>query len=453
MTEIRRRVAVAAVAAGVALALAACAPGSGGTTTGASQGPVSKDVKGAGEVTLTVWDQNSQGGIATAQKQLNAAFEKKYPNVTIKRVSRSFADLKSTLKLALSGNNPPDVVQANQGYPDMGAFVKAKLLRPVDDYAKLYDWTSYYPESLLKQNSFSADGTTWQSGRLFGVSQTGEVVGIYYNRAKLDALGVKPPTTLAEFEDAMAAAKREGETPLTYGDLNKSPGIHLFGVTQAAIVGAPAIVSLVTGAKGSWTDPASKTAATTIAGWQKKGYLTPGANGISGDDAAADFGKGTGVFLLTGTWQQALLEGSLGAKNVGFTTLTAEKTGKPATTGGQGLAWAITSKSANPDVAAAYIDFVTNAGSAAVLLKTGNLPTVLPADYTPESGTLAADIATQYRDVAKADGVVPYLDYATPTFYDTLSAGVQDLVAGTKTPDQFLEALQRDYSAFEKQRG
>ena len=50
------------------------------------------------------------------------------------------------------------------------------------------------------------------------------------------------------------------------------------------------------------------------------------------------------------------------------------------TTGGQGLAWAITSVSKHPDVAAAYIDFITNANAAQVLIDTGNLPAVLPAD-------------------------------------------------------------------------
>ena len=71
--------------------------------------------RGPGKVTLTVWDQEVRGGQDAQMKQLNAAFEAKYPNVTLKRVSRSFDDLKTTLRLALSGNEPPDVVEANHG--------------------------------------------------------------------------------------------------------------------------------------------------------------------------------------------------------------------------------------------------------------------------------------------------------------------------------------------------
>jgi len=152
------------------------------------------------------------------------------------------------------------------------------------------------------------------------------------------------------------------------------------------------------------------------------------------------------LFTLTGTWLQQTMQDDLGP-NAGFTTLTSTD-GQPATTGGQGLAWAITSKSAHPDVAAAYVDFITNAKAAQTLLDTGNLPTVLPADYQPQPGTVAADIATQYRDVQKANGEVPYLDYSTPTFYDTITAGMQELIGGQSDPQQFVDTLQKDYAAF-----
>ena len=52
---------------------------------------MSKDISGVGDVTLTVWDQNTDTGINDAQVELNKQFEQKYPNVKIERVSRSFA--------------------------------------------------------------------------------------------------------------------------------------------------------------------------------------------------------------------------------------------------------------------------------------------------------------------------------------------------------------------------
>lgn len=190
------------------------------------------DPSKAGNVTLTVWDQEVRGGTNAELEQLNKEFEEKYPNVKIKRVSRSFDDLKTTLKLALSGNKPPDIVQANQGYPDMVAFVQAGLLMPLDNYAGVYDWNTRYPNTLLNLNRVSADGKQFGTGRLYGISQTGEFIGVYYNKEKLADAGIEPPKTWKEFTDSLATLKDKGELPIQFGNLDQWPAIHNFGVLQ-----------------------------------------------------------------------------------------------------------------------------------------------------------------------------------------------------------------------------
>lgn len=443
-----RKSLLAGVAGALAIALAACAPGPAAPAGDQQLGPVSKDV-GTDPITLTVWDQNTDTGINEAQEQLNAAFQAKYPNVTINRVSRSFTDLKTTLKLALSSDDPPDVVQANQGYPDMGAFVKAGYLRPLNDYASLYGWTDYYPASLLDLNSFSPDGKTWQGDNLYGVSQTGELVGLYYNKAVLARAGITtPPTTVAELTDAMAKVKAAGALPLSYGDVEKSPGIHLYGFVLTALAGQTAVNDLITSKSGAWTDAQQVEAARLITDWVSKGYLTPGANGVSRDQAVASFGNGESAFLITGTWYQATLEAASAAKDIGFTALVPNGSATPATMGGEGLAWALTTKTEHPDAAAAYVAFITDAQATQELVKTGNLPAVVPADPAPTPGTLAADITGAYTTISQSNGIAPYLDYATPTFYDTLTAAMQDLVGGHQSPEQFSQTLQDDYAAF-----
>lgn len=447
-----KKMGVLAASLALTLVAAACAPGGSTTDDPApttSTGPVSKDVAAAGDVTLTVWDQNTDTGINDAQEELNTQFKKKYPNVKIERVSRSFADLKTTLKLALTSKTPPDVVQANQGYPDMGSFVSGGLLRPADDYAKLYGWDTYYPQQLLDLNTFSADGKDWQSGNLYGVSQTGEIVGVYYNRKILKELDLQVPNTITEFQATLPIIKKSGMLPIAYGDVEKSPGIHLYGVTQAAFAGEQAVNDLVTAKGGAWTDEPSVKAAQTIQDWATKGYITKGANGISRDDALADFADGKSAFVITGTWEQPKVIKGLGADG-GFVALGPDGSETPVTTGGEGLAWSITTGSKHPDVSAAYIDFITNAKASQVLIDNGNLPAVPPADWAPKAGTLQADVANEWESVNTGSGLVPFLDYATPTFYDTLSAAVQQLTAKQLTPQEFAEQLQKDYASFLK---
>ena len=63
-------------------------------------------------------------------------------------------------------------------------------------------------------------------------------------------------------------------------------------------------------------------------------------------------------------------------------------------------------------------------------------------------GAAGEDVFEAWRTLAEADGLVPYLDYATPTFFDTITGEVQQLMAGRRTPAEFAEALQKDFEKF-----
>lgn len=444
------RVLLTVAAVGVA-ALAACAPGSGNDTSSKpapSVSAVKTDVASLGDVTLIVWDQEVRGGQAAQMAKLNTAFQAKYPNITIKRVSRSFNDLKTTLRLALSGNDAPDVVEANNGRSDMGEFVKAGQLLPLDAYAKAYGWGERYPESVRQYSSYTADGKTFGSGNLYGLPQVGEVVGVYYDKKILTAAGVQPPTTWAELEQSLPVLKAAGQVPLVLGNLEKWPAIHVFGTIQGRTTPPDAIRQLAFGRTGeSWKTPENLKAAQTLADWATKGYFNKGFNGKGYDPAWQDFSKGTGAYLIAGTWLQADLQKAMGA-DVGFMLPPGTSAGaQPVATGGTGLPFAITAKSKNPDAAAAYIDFITNEDAMQVLAETGNLPVADTAEQKVAEG-LQSDVFEAFGAVVAADGLVPYLDYATPTMYDTIGAALQDLMARKATPQQFLDRLEKDRSEF-----
>ncbi|MFD0853443.1 ABC transporter substrate-binding protein, partial [Actinomadura adrarensis] len=222
---------------------------------------MSTDVAKAGNVTLTVWDQEVQGGQKAQIERLNAEFQRRYPNVKINRVARSFTDLQNTLRVALSGSNPPDVVQVNQGYATMVQFVKAGLLRPMNAYSEVYGWNKRFPKGLLDLNSVTRDGRSFGSGDLYGVSLNGEIVGIYYNKDKLSQLSIQPPKTWAEFEQALATAKGKGEIPLAFGNQEKLPALQMYGLIQDRFAGKQAVRNLVFGNGGAWTDGPSVQAA------------------------------------------------------------------------------------------------------------------------------------------------------------------------------------------------
>lgn len=449
-----RLLALTVGALGVSLLATACAPGSDTPTTPApTVSSVKTDAAGLGDVTLTVWDQEVRGGQAAQMKQLNDEFQKKYPNIKIKRVSRSFDDLKTTLRLALSGNEPPDVVQANNGRSDMGEFVKANELLPLDAWAKAYGWNERYPASVRQYVSYSADGKTFGEGNLYGLPQVGEVVGIYYNKKVLADAGVQQPKSWAEFETSLQALKDKGTVPLILGNLEKWPAIHVFGTIQGRTTPADQIRELAFGRPGpTWITPENQKAAQTLVTWVDKGYFNSGFNGKDYDPAWQDFSKGTGAYLIGGTWLQADLQKAMGDA-VGFMLPPGESADtKPIATGGTGLPFSITTKSKHPDAAAAYLNFITNKNAATVLAKTDNLPLAYTVDQQTGGG-LQENVFTDFATVVDGDGLVPYLDYATPTMYDTLGAALQDLLAKKSTPDEFLAKVEKDRSAFVAKNG
>jgi raffinose/stachyose/melibiose transport system substrate-binding protein len=448
-----RRVAVAALAGALGLLAAACTPGSeNAAAPPPTDRAVQTDIAALGPVTLTVWDQEVRGGQNEQMERLNAAFHERYPNVTITRDSRSFDDLATTLRLALSGNDAPDVVQANNGRADMGAFVAAGELLPLGPWSQAYGWDQRFPDPVRQYVSYTPDGKVFGEGEMYGLPQVGEVVGIYYNPAELQRLGIAVPATWEDFEAALAAVKAAGATPLQLGNVEGWPALHVFGTVQDQLVPADQITDLAFGRKGaSWTTPENTQAAQKVADWAGAGYFNEGVNGLDDNQAWQAFSRGESVFFIGGTWYAADLEAAMG-QNVRFMP-PPPPAGRPVSaTGGTGLPFAITSASDAPDAAAAYLDFITSPDAMQVLTETGNLPVVDTAAQTPPAG-LSQDVFAAFATVAEDGQLLPYLDYATPTMGDTMGAALQDLLAGSQPPDAALSTVEADYAAFVETNG
>lgn len=439
--------------AAAALALAACAPGTGSDdeTTEPSPTETASETEeptetGEEPVTLTVWDQEVRGGQNEQIERLNAAFMEEYPHITIDRVSQSFEDLATTLRLAITDNDAPDVVQANNGRNTMGAFVAAGQLLPLDDYAAEHGWFDRFPASILTYSTYSEDAVTFGQGNLYGLPQVGEVVGIFYSKAKLAELGLEVPTTWADFETALETAKAAGEIPMQLGNIEGWPAMHVFGPLQGGSIPSAEIIDLGLGNPGAtWITPEQEAVAAHLVDWVNKGYFNDGVNGTDYDAAWQALAQGDGVFLPAGSWLAADLGDAMG-DDVGFFVPESDF-GGPATTGGTGLPFAITAASDAPDAAALYIDYITSDAAMEIIAETGNLPVIRTAELAPADG-INRDVFTVFGQVTETGAILPYLDWATPTFYDTLAVGLQDLLAGQTAPAAFLESLEADYAAF-----
>ena len=407
-----------------------------------------------GPVTLTVWDQET-GAVSRVWDRLNAEFEQKYPNVTIKRVNRDFGELKTLLKLAISGPHAPDVVEANQGWPDMGQLVKAGLLLPLDNYAKAYGWEQRVSENVRAVSSWTPDGKEFGTGNLYGYTTMGEILGVYYNKATAREPGACGADDVRPVRTGPRRGQAGGHPPGPVRQqrrVPRHPRVH--GRAGPDGLGRlPDRAHLRTSAERALVRHAGERAGSDhLQNWAKAGYFTPGFGGGGYDTAVANFAKGQGLFMITGNWIVA----NLGADNdnFGFFLMPPEKAGDPpVSTGGAGFPLAITSASKHPDVAAAYIDWMNSDHASDLLVPTGELPLRTGASTSAvQPGTVLADVVHAADTVSRANGVVPYEDWATPTFYDTLTAAVQELMGNRITPQQFVAQVQKDYADFQSSR-
>lgn len=447
----RRRFLLGAGGVAAAAVVSACAPGEETPTTptsepGNSEG-VNSDIADLGDITLVVWDQEVRGSQNDSLEALNQAFQDKYPNVTIERTSQSFDDLKAQVSLALSGNDVPDVVQVNNARADMGQFVSAGQLRDLTPWAEAYGWADRFPASVLSKVRYSDDGATFGEGNLYGLPQTGEVVGIFYSQKKLDAIGGKVPETWEEYFEQLDAAKAAGEQPMVLGNIEKWPALHVFGPLQAHYVDPAEVVTLGMGNEGaSWLSDGNQAAMEQFATWGSEGYFGSSPNGTDYDPAWNDFTTGTGVFLPGGSWLGTDMEAVMG-EDLHFMAPPPAVDGKLATTGGTGIPFSIPAKAANADAAAAYIDFITSEEAMEIIASNGGMPVLRTAELAPGSG-VQKEIYEAFDAVSSEGTLLPYLDYATPSFSDTAGQGLQEVLGGQKTPTEVLEDFEADYQEF-----
>ena len=396
-------------------------------------------------ITLTVYDVWTRDAEVAMYDALDAEFMAANPGVTVVREAYLFDDLMAILPLALSEDTGPDVAQVNQGYTSMGPVVAAGLILPLDKYADQYGWWDRYATSLHKRNSFSADGKQMGVGNLYALSNTAEVVGVYYFRDIFEENGLGIPQTVDEFEKLLATLAEAGVTPIAFGSADGWPAIHDYSAIQHAYATVEELDNFIFRMKdGTFDTEANLIAAQKLVEWVNAGYFTPGFEGLTYDDTLASFLNKDAAMWITGSWATGNIIPQLGEEAVGFFLFPPSEAGKaPLSIGGVGIPYAIRATTSVPDIAAAYIDYITGPTAAKLLLENGFLPASKVDPDLLTEGTLTADTVLAWDAISSENAVGHYLDWTS----QNIAAYLQELMAGVITPEEFVAKVQEDYLA------
>jgi len=447
-----RGVAVLAAFAAVAVT-AAVWTGSSAASSKADANPFAH----YGNITLNVWSADNQDpGPEPVIKALAASFSKKYPNVTIKLKFYSFTSYIKIIKLSLNSSNAPDVAEGNQGFQIDSALVKAKLIKPLDSYAKKYGWDKQFSAGTAQQFRWTPDGNTFGKGNLWGVAQFGQSTGVFYNKALLKKYGGDPnnlPKTFADFETLLAKLHSNAPSSVPIINIGNKDGyeaLHAFGMVQGAYVSGQFMRNWIFHAPNSdFTAAANVKALTTFQKWFKDGYFGSNYNALDENTASAAFAKGTGVFYLGGNWQAAVIQTGL-KSNAGFMNMPPGPSGKYVAIGATSLPWHISSKTKYADVGAAFINWLIAApGSAQMMYAQNQIPAVTSAPAAKGNAYLTS-VATGWQQLVKSNGLTLFPDWASTNMLTVMGTEFQKMIAQRQTPEQTAKTIQNEWATFDK---
>ena len=203
----RRKSWTAALAAGIAgaLALSGCGGGQGpggpsnqasGTFTGKYDGP---------KVELSYWN-GFTGGDGPFMQSLVDTFNKEHANIVIKSNTIQWADFYQRVPAAVQAGKGPDVGVMH--LDQLATHAARNIIVPLDDLAKKIGLTA---------DDFTQD--IWDAGiyhgKRYGIPLDVHSLAMYYNKDHFAKAGItKPPTDQASFMDALDKLKKAGyKTP------------------------------------------------------------------------------------------------------------------------------------------------------------------------------------------------------------------------------------------------
>jgi ABC-type glycerol-3-phosphate transport system substrate-binding protein len=435
----RRTIVRGLAAAAVAAALAACSapgPSDGGGDTEAGPDEVSTDL-GEEEIELTLYDG---AGLKAIDEALIAAFEDEFPNVTVNtRFDPDDVQAQNAPRV-LASDDPPDIARINA----LADIVGNRQLTNLDPWAEAYGWDRL-PEGQLAMYRVSEDGVRG-SGSQYTLASGFVLTGLYYNKRVAEEVGIgDPPTTVAQLEEDLAAARQAGVTPIMAGN---QTGQAVFPIQSMMnnTAGRQPINDWVFNVPDATIDtPEALQAVELVAGWADDGYFNSDTNGTDSTAALGRFVEGESLFYFSGSWDATALQDQMGDK-VGFVLAPVGEAGSPPLAMSDPVSnFGVPAKSDQKNAAAAFLDFLVSPQARQIVVDTGAGPSGTGNPPATEPGTLKAEVQAGFADLVAADGQVQFVQNATSGINADWIAQTQQLVEGRVAPADYLANIQAAY--------
>jgi raffinose/stachyose/melibiose transport system substrate-binding protein len=442
----------------LASVMAACNGASTGSSSPASTGAPSASAAASASpaapvhLDLTV----SSGGLAQWYLAEVDRYKKVRPEVDITVNAVDGKQWQETLKQIFASSDRPDIADVNQGPDFIPKLAEAGLIAQMDDVMA----SAGLDKGGLSQSTL--DFHRQKDGHYYGLPNS-VTFGptLFLNKALFTKAGVPIPAsgyfaTQAEFLDACGKFRAAGIAPISIGEKDQWPGNHTWSLALQSSMTPDRYHALLSNWHPGdsdavkYTDPDAQGAFDFIKALQDGGCFIDGANGLTYDQARAQFAKGGSAMWqgLSSSYGKGDLLGDLPADfDLDVALYPQLKPDVPVRVqyyAGHTTVVATGTDAAKVNAAKEFAAFVTSVGEQEAMpgLDVGILPARV--DIDPKSlEPIGPIMSKMYEQLARL-GTDDFYDVRASTELSvSLMYGlVQEVIAGTKTPAEAAKAME-----------
>jgi raffinose/stachyose/melibiose transport system substrate-binding protein len=394
-------------------------------------------------VELTIWLEGEPGTV-NAVTEIIDRYREENPNVTINTTFVGSSLFNPTLVPALNAGEGPDIWMGGTGPGQPAAIIEAGHALDLTPYFCELGWNEIIPEGIV--NYTSSDGKLWSLG------DSVETTLFFYNKDIFAEAGIEVPTTWAQFMDNCTALQEAGyEMPIGLGGADKYPISWWQSMLWGRYAGPEGVDNVMFG-EGRWDEEAFVQASAKLKEVADHGCFGPNALAELQDDVEARFWRGEIPMIYTGPWVIEPGMQAVGDDISKFSVFTPPSPIDDApvySTEDIGTGWYINAQTAHPDAAADLLNYMLfTPESRQRLLEAGSVPVGELDLEGVELPVIVQEVFEQANAHRENGTIHAFLDTVTPaSMTDVTYDGLQALLAGQMTPEDFTAAVQAAWEA------
>lgn len=403
-------------------------------TTEESAGEPTKEEVSSTKLIMWWWGEQEFAGLTKWLEDTIAIFEQENPNVTVEPTLQATENVFSDFPTAAAAGNPPDLQYMWNGVYCMD-WAWLGYVEPLNNY--------FTPEEL--DRIYATLPLTTFEGKHYRAGWYAFAFGWVYNKAILKEAGVStdmiPPKTWGEWLEVCQKVKDAGYIPISFGSKDKLLGDWLQALLlYQSLDDYSDVVKLSTG-ELNWDDPKYYEHWVRLKELWDNEYINEDVNSLDLYQGQEMFSNGESAFTLAVGSIVPSIQSKLGVENVGYMDTPIFGRGVLANKSiydVQGIG--ISSGSQNKELAAEFIRLMHREDRVnAIYEDLGGFP----ADKGFDTNLIEGEVNQQMWEMIE-NGII-YLGNVVPYAVTdgAANSGVQQLFAGTATPEDLGKEAQR----------